>query len=138
MDEVVSISDVTFDEHSTDNILSSTIQGNDSTNRSSLTVASDDEQADFNIFGEMSSEKNSFRLCDKCSDKTKATLICKNENKSLCNKCGRQHKQELTTKQHVVVRLEDNKPICDLCLDSSNSIPGYGFCTDCKQKHPEI
>ena len=84
----------------------------------------------------MSSEKNSFRLCDKCSDKTKATLICKNENKSLCNKCGRQHKQELTTKQHVVARLEDNKPICDLCLDSS--IPGYGFCTDCKQKHPEV
>ncbi|XP_062572462.1 uncharacterized protein LOC134234415 [Saccostrea cucullata] len=76
-------------------------------------------------------------ICSTCTEENidaEATLLCKDENLSLCNTCGRRHKLEQSTKTHEIVRLQDGQMICDLCLDSS--IIGYGFCQDCED--PEV
>lgn len=73
-------------------------------------------------------------LCIESDIEKVATLICKAEKKFLCNECGNNHKLDDSIKHHKIARLQDDKMICDLCLDSS--IPGYGFCLDCE--HPEV
>lgn len=73
-------------------------------------------------------------LCAESGIEMDATLICKSENIFLCNECGRHHKLDDTTKHHEIARLQDDKLICDLCLDSS--IPGYGYCLNCE--HLEV
>ena len=88
------------------------------------------------FYQEQTSEIKKCSQCLEAEYESEAALICKNENIALCNDCGRGHKLDDSTKRHVIVRLQDDLVICDLCLDSS--IPGYGFCTDCKQTNPEI
>nr|XP_022292252.1 uncharacterized protein LOC111103347 isoform X3 [Crassostrea virginica] len=112
------------------------IQSLDPVERSSDVTSEDKEQGDSEELGEQTSEKKKCGQCLEAEFESEATLICKNENIALCNDCGIRHKLNDSTKCHEIVRLKDDRMICDRCLDSS--IPGYGFCIDCKQTNPEV
>lgn len=107
----------------------------DSVERSSdIIVSKIKEEEENDELSNQDNEKVKCMICAESSIKRDATLICKSENIFLCNECGRNHKLDDATKQHEIARIQDDKMICDLCLDSS--IPGYGFCLDCKV--PEV